>query len=68
MVFVVVFWPLIITVEGELELQTAEGTRFVLYCKIYPKTFVGQLKMTLVTAQFMLSRGGGGSVRLNIAP
>ena len=45
-----VFWPAMTTGAGELVLQTAGETRFVVDCNVYPvesnpATFVGQDKM-----------------------
>jgi len=67
--FVTVFWPLTTTGTGELVVQTAGETRFVVDCKVNPVALVGHVKITFAPEGMTVSCGGGtGNVRLNTVP
>ena len=65
---VTVFCPLTTTGAGELVVQTAGETRFVVDCKVNPAALVGHVKITLAPEGMMVSCGGCGNERLNTVP
>ena len=54
---VTVFCPLT-TTGGELVVQTANESRFVVDCKVNPVALVGHVKITLAPEGMMVSCGG----------
>src|SRR5258708_6228326 len=57
------------TGTGELVVQTAGETRFVVDCKVKPETLVGHVKIMLAPAGIIASCGGvTGNERLNTVP
>ena len=65
---VTAFWPLTTMGVGELVVQKAGETRFVVDCKVNPVALVGHVKIILAPEGITVSCGGGGSVRLNTVP
>ena len=66
---VTAFWPLTTTGAGELVVQSADETRFVVDCKVNPAALVGHVKITYVPEGKIVScDGGGGNKRLNTVP
>src|ERR1035437_8420771 len=55
---VTAFCPLTTTGAGELVIQTAGETRFVVDCKVNPVSLVGHVKITLAPEGIMVSCGG----------
>ena len=67
--FVTVFWPLTTTGTGELVVQTAGETRFVVDCKVNPVALVGHVKITYGPEGITVSCGGvTGNEMLNTVP
>src|SRR6266516_3909833 len=64
---VTAFWPLTTMGVGELVVQSAGETRFVVDCKVNPAASVGHVKIILAPEGITVSCGGG-SVRLNTVP
>src|SRR5438046_6481297 len=64
---VTAFWPLTTMGVGELVVQKAGETRFVVDCKVNPVALVGHVKIILAPEGITVSCGGG-SVRLNTVP
>ena len=65
---VTAYCPLTTTGAGELVIQTASETRFVVDCKVNPAALAGHVKITLAPEGIMVSCGGGGNERLNTVP
>src|SRR5450759_5168644 len=67
---VTAFWPLTTTGAGELVIQTAGETRFVVDCKVNPAALVGHVKITLAPERMMVSCGAltDPNERLNTVP
>ena len=63
---VTAFCPLTTTGAGELVIQTAGETRFVVDCKLNPAALVGQVKITFAPQGMIVSCGG--TKRLNTVP
>jgi hypothetical protein len=66
---VTVFCPLTLTGAGELVVQTADGPRFAVDCKMNPEALVGQFRMTFPPEAAIVSWGGlTGNEMLNMVP
>ena len=67
---VTVFCPLTTTGAGELVVQTADETRFVVDCKVKPAALVGHVKIILAPARIVVSCGAltDPRERLNTVP
>ena len=67
---VTVFWLLITTGAGELVLQNAGETRFVVDCKVNPAALVGHVKIMLASEGVIVSFGAltDPNERLNTVP
>lgn len=65
---VTVFSPLTMTGSGELVIQKADETRFVVDCRVKPVVLVGHVKMTLDPERIKVRSGGPGTVRLKTVP
>src|ERR1039458_5063434 len=65
---VTVFCPLMTTGNGELVVQTAGETKFVVNSKVNPEAMFVHVTMTLVPERMMFSRGANTKARLNTLP